>query len=377
MKEAKLIDYLDSLQEQGIPGCDCVIYKDHEEVSRHTTGFADHQMTKPLTKSNTYWLYSASKVITCTALMQLVDKGSIGLDDPVSKYLPEYKEMMVKDGSSVRKAENAMTIRHLLTMQSGLNYDLMAPSIRKLLKEKDNKATTREIIGALANEPLDFEPGTRYQYSLSHDVLGAVIEVVSGQSFGEYLYEHIFKPLGMKNTGFKWTPELKARMSDQFMYNEETSKTKPMTLNNPYVFSDTYESGGAGLISTADDYILFLDAMCNGGLSKEGYRLLSMESIDEMRKDQLGRASREDFDLMGKVGYSYGLGVRTMVDREVSGARSPVGEFGWDGAAGAYGLIDVENRLAIFYVQHVHNCGFVYSTVHPTIRDLAYDMLGL
>ena len=129
-------------------------------------------MTKPLTKSNTYWLYSASKVITCTALMQLVDKGSIGLDDPVSKYLPEYKEMMVKDGSSVRKAENAMTIRHLLTMQSGLNYDLMAPSIRKLLKEKDNKATTREIIGALANEPLDFEPGTRYQYSLSHDVLG-------------------------------------------------------------------------------------------------------------------------------------------------------------------------------------------------------------
>ncbi len=80
---------------------------------------------------------------------------------------------------------------------------------------------------------------------------------------------------------------------------------------------------------------------------------------------------------MGKVGYSYGLGVRTMVDREVSGARSPVGEFGWDGAAGAYGLIDVENRLAIFYVQHVHNCGFVYSTVHPTIRDLAYDMLGL
>jgi CubicO group peptidase (beta-lactamase class C family) len=102
-----------------------------------------------------------------------------------------------------------------------------------------------------------------------------------------------------------------------------------------------------------------------------------MESIDEMRKDQLGSVSREDFDLMGKVGYSYGLGVRTMVDREVSGARSPVGEFGWDGAAGAYGLIDVENRLAIFYVQHVHNCGFVYGTVHPTIRDLAYDMLGL
>ena len=177
---------------------------------------------------------------------------------------------------------------------------------------------------------MDFEPGTRYQYSLSHDVLGAVIEVVSGQSFGEYLYEHIFKPLGMKNTGFKWTPELKAKMSDQFMYNEETSKTKPMTLNNPYVFSDTYESGGAGLISTADDYILFLDAMCNGGLSKEGYRLLSMESIDEMRKDQLGRASRRILTLWGKSATATGWAFAPWLTGEVSGARSPVGEFGWD-----------------------------------------------
>ena len=95
MKEAKLIDYLDSLQEQGIPGCDCVIYKDHEEVFRHTTGFADHQMTKPLTKSNTYWLYSASKVITCTALMQLVDR-EVSVSMTRSPNTSEYKEMMVR-----------------------------------------------------------------------------------------------------------------------------------------------------------------------------------------------------------------------------------------------------------------------------------------
>ena len=116
-ERSKAIDYLDSLQEQGIPGCDCVIYKDHEEVFRHTTGFADHQMTKPLTKA----ILTGSTRLKGHHLHSpyaACDKGSIGLDDPVSKYLPEYKEMMVKEGSSVRKAENAMTIRHLLTMQS-------------------------------------------------------------------------------------------------------------------------------------------------------------------------------------------------------------------------------------------------------------------
>lgn len=377
MKQTNLIEYLDSLRGQGIPGSDCIVYKDHKEVFRHITGFADHKQTKPLTKNNTYWLYSASKVITCTAFMRLVDGGIVALDDPVSKYLPEYKEMMVKEGSGIRKAEKVMTIRHLLTMESGLNYDLGAPSIKDVLKEKGNNATTRDIIRALANEPLDFEPGTRYQYSLSHDVIGAVIEAVSGKGFGKYLYDHIFGPLGMENTGFKWTPKLKSNMSHQFMYDETTMTSSPMTLNNPYIFSDNYESGGAGLISTVDDYILFLDAMCNGGVNKEGYRVLSMESIDEMRKDQLGNASKEDFDLHGKIGYSYGLGVRTLIDKEISGARSPLGEFGWDGAAGAHALIDTDNRLAIFYAQHVHNCGFAYSVIHPTIRDLAYDMLGL
>jgi CubicO group peptidase (beta-lactamase class C family) len=141
--------------------------------------------------------------------------------------------------------------------------------------------------------------------------------------------------------------------------------------------SDNYESGGAGLISTSNDYILFLDAMCNGGVSREGYKLLSLESINEMRTDQLHGASKKDFGLLEKFGYSYGLGVRTLVDREISGARSPLGEFGWDGAAGAYALIDVENRMAIFYAQHVLGCGYAYGIVHPKIRDLAYEMLQI
>lgn len=377
MNRALLADYLDSLAQYGIPGCECSVVYNHEIIFRHKSGYSDHAMKKPLTGSNTYWIFSATKLITCTAVMRLIDKKLIALDAPVSDYLPEYKNMMVKTGSGPVPCRITPTIRHLLSMQSGLNYNLGSPSLLKILKADGDKATTRQLIRALANEPLDFEPGTHFQYSLSHDVLGAVIEVVSGQSLGEYFDEHIFKPLGMKDTGFKLTPERKARMCDLFEFDVDSKTSLPVSSENCYALSGNYESGGAGLISTADDYILFLDAMCHGGISADGYRLVSMESIDNMRQDQLSESSKKDFDLWGRIGYSYGLGVRTLVEKEKSGARSPLGEFGWDGAAGAYAFIDPENHLAVFYAQHVRKCGFVYHDIHPKIRDLTYEMIGL
>lgn len=377
MDQSKLIAYLDSLEQSGIPGCECTIYHNHEPVFRHTAGFADAGKTKLITSDSTYWLYSASKLATCTAVLQLAEKGKIGLDDPVSKFLPEYGDIKVKTGASAEKAKNAMTIRHLLTMQSGLNYNLGAPAIQKIIRETDRKATTRQIIKALADEPLDFEPGTRYQYSLSHDVLGAVIEVVSGEKLGAYLDAHIFKPLGMAKTGFELTPERKANMTDQYQYDMETKTSRQVTKENGFVLSDEYESGGAGLISTLDDYAMFIDALSNYGVGANGYRVISPDFIDQMRADALHEISKKDFAMLGKIGYSYGLGVRTLVDKEISGARSPLGEFGWDGAAGAYALIDVDNHLAIFYLQHICGCNYAYDVIHPTIRNLTYDMLGL
>lgn len=377
MNQTILADYMDSLGKCGIPQCECVVYHCNKPVFRHTAGYAISTEEKSPVNSNTYWLYSASKVITCTAVMQLMEKGSICLDDPVSDFLPEYGDQKVRNGSFIEQAKNIMTIRHLLSMQSGLNYNLDAPSIVEVLKDTDGLAATRQIIKALAKEPLDFEPGTHFQYSLSHDVLGAVIEEVSGQKLGSYLDEHIFRPLGMKNTGFELTAERKENMADQFEFHMDTMTSVPMSRENNYVLSGKYESGGAGLISTLDDYILFSNAMCNGGTGIDGYKLLSTGSIDLMRTNQLHAASQKDFELFGKIGYGYGLGVRTLIEKEKSGVRSPLGEFGWDGAAGAYALIDVENHLVVFYLQHVRNCGYVYEVIHPKIRDLTYEMLGL
>jgi len=376
MDKSILTNYLDSLKNYGIPGCECIVYHKHKRVFSHIAGYDEHSEWRASPGTNIYWLYSATKLITCTAAMQLIEKGCMGLDDPVSDYLPEYGNVKVKHDSVIRKAENAITIRHLLTMQSGLNYDLEAPSIKKVIESTNGTADTRQIIEALANEPLEFEPGTHFLYSLSHDVLGAVIEVVSGMKLGKYFDKYIFKPLGMKNTGFRLTPELEARMVGQYDYRPETWSSVEIPKRNRYVLTKNYESGGAGLYSTANDYILFLDAMCNGGTSADGYRLLSAETIDLMRQDQMKGESKKDFDLFNRIGYSYGLGVRTLIDKEISGARSPLGEFGWDGAAGAYALIDTKNNLALFYVQHVLNCGYVYEAVHPRLRDLTYEMMG-
>ncbi len=374
MQDSILTEFLDSLEEQGIPGCDCAIYYQHKPIYRHMAGFEDIEKTNPITVETTYWLYSVTKLITVTAAMQLVDNGSIDLDDPVYAYIPEYLHLKVKEGSEVRPARQVMTIRHLFSMQSGLNYNITAPSIRKVISDSNHEASTLDIIRALAEEPLEFEPGTRYQYSLSHDVLGAVVEVVSGKPLDEYLSQYIFQPLGMKDTGFVLTPEKKDRMSQQFIYRSKSRTAKQIKKINSYTLTKNYKSGGAGLISTVNDCALFLDAMCNDDTSPNGYQLLSRKAINLMRSDQLSENSRKYYE---KPGYSYGLGVRTLINKEDAGSKSPVGEFGWDGAAGSFALIDVENKLGIFYAQHVLGCDYAYQIVHPKIRDLTYELLDL
>lgn len=374
MQTSVITDFLDSLENLGIPGCDCAIYYQHKPILRHMAGYADLERTKPITTETTYWLYSVTKLFTVTAVMQLIDRGIIGLDDPVYAYIPEYLDLMVKEGSELRPSRQVMTIRHLLTMQSGLNYNITSPSIRRVISDSNHQATTIDVIRALAGEPLDFEPGNRYQYSLSHDVLGAVVELSSGKSFDQYLHHNIFQPLGMKDTSFVLTPDLKDRMSQQFIYRSRSRTAKGVKKTNSYSLTPNYRSGGAGLISTVDDCIKFLDTMSNYGVDTNGYQILSRKAIDMMRSNQLSEISRKYFDLPG---YSYGLGVRTLVNKEDAGSRSSIGEFGWSGAAGAYALIDIDKQLAIFYAQHVLGCDYASQVVHPKLRDLTYELLKL
>jgi len=365
MDFGKVKDLLDeALAEHRVPCSDVAILHNGEIVYRYMNGTSDDEKKVPIRGDEQYFLYSATKPITCTAVLQLVEAGKLRLDDPVSDYIPEFAHMMVKTEAGLKPASKPMLIRHLFTMTSGLNYDLNSPGILAA-REKNPDAGTLEMVRAIAGEPLEFEPGEHYLYSLSHDVLAAVAEVVTGMSFGEYLKKNIFDVCGMTRTGFWSNETAKNMVCSQYLYDVERDVSELMEKKNVYILTPAYHSGGAGLISCVDDYVKYVAAMSNGN------QLLKKETIDLMRMDQLGEQAYEDFKLR-KPGYTYGLGVRT----DAYGRYAHKGEFGWDGAAGSYVLIDPDNHIGIFYATHVRKHGtYLYQGLHQDIRDAVYEVI--
>lgn len=371
MDFGKLKHFLDSLDEFcSIPSCDCSVYFKHKEVFRHRAGYSDLARTKPVSETDLYWIYSCTKVSTCVAGMQMVEQGKMKLSDPISKYLPEYSGIRVRSGDGTVPCEKEPTIEDLFTMSAGFNYNFSCPSIKSLIEEKGKSVTTLEVIRALAQEPLDFQPGSRFQYSMCHDVLAAVVEVVSGVRFSDYVKQRIAKPLGMKELEFHVLPENVDRMSVQYNYDPASRTISNAGSRNLGIMSDNFDSGGGGIVATVSDYVLFADALANGGVGATGEKILTSESIDLMRKNWLDSNRMKEFYKTHKFGYSYGLGVRTLINPSFS--LGPVGEFGWDGAAGAYFLVDPDNHVAIFHAQTVLGYHEAYTVVHPKIRDLTY-----
>ena len=370
-----LTAYLDYLHKLNVPGCDLAVYREHELIYRHQAGWRDLEHTAPVQGDEAYFLYSATKVFTTCAAMQLIEQGKLRLDDPVSAYLPAYAHLTVKDGDTVRPAKTVMTVRHLMSMQSGLNYNTETPAIKKAMKDNNQRATTRQIAEAKAEDPLEFDPGTDFQYSFSHDVLAAVIEAVSGQRFSAYLKEHIWEPLGIHGMAMRMNDDLRKSLCPLYSYDSETYSLKECTKEEiEDRFNPEFESGGGGLIGGVADYITFADALACGGQGKDGAHILSPEMIQLWSANQLCPKGRQSFDGWHRIGFSYALGVRTRVNDRIGGP-GVLGEFGWDGAAGAWVMIDPSNRLSAFFGMHVLNYGYNYDVIHPTLRGLIYEGL--
>ncbi len=373
MDFTRLKEYMDRLvSEYKVPGVDCIVYKDHEELFRYYTGKRDMEENKAMDGNEIYLIFSMSKMLTCTAALQLMEKGKFNLDDPLARYMPEFENMKVTSdefegkndakittGNSIGEAEtnsaegiaqNPITIRHLFTMSAGFNYDLNADYIVKTREE--GKISTRELVGSLCATTLGFEPGTHFRYSLCHDILGALVEIWSGQKLGDYMKKHIFEPLGMKNTFFGIDKSRVGDYAARYAYDTD-GNVKRLPVECLYNLSEEYESGGAGLTSCTEDYALFLDALASGGVGKTGARILSPFTVKLMGTNHLDDVRYKDFQAL-RPGYGYGLGVRTHVDPTQSSSVSPVGEFGWDGAAGAFSMVDTKNKLSLTYFQHVH-----------------------
>ena len=331
-----LTTLLDSFLDTGIPGYDCIVYHNGKCIYRHFNGYSDVTSKLLINGKELYNLYSASKMITCTAALQLYEKGLFDLNDSLFQYMPEFKEMYVKNGETVKKAKNFITIKDLFCMTAGFSYDFNSPQIQLCKKETGGKCPTRLLMKYLAKEPLLFEPGERWEYSLCHDVLAALVEEVSGVRFGEYVSENIFKPLEMNNSSFLLDNAKQDTVSTLYRYNSETQKAEVRSKHIDYRIGDEYESGGAGCVSTVEDYIKFLE-----GLRTE--KLINEKTLDIMANNQLTDKQAESYWVKNS---GYGLGVCCYANGNNTA-------FGWGGAAGAYPLIDREHGLTFFYIQHV------------------------
>lgn len=362
-----LNSFMDSIIELGVPTADFTLWQDHKEIYRHSAG-----MDKLPDPKGLYNMYSISKVITCTAAMTLYEQGKFLLETPIYEFLPEFADITVDEGDDgIVKARRKIKMRDLFCMTSGLNYNISSAEIRKVQSETDGKAPTREIMRAIARTPLVFQPGKKFLYSLSHDVLAGVCEVISGQRFCDFIKTVIFDPLDMKNSFYHATPDIINRMVPQYKFNDNTKVADRMDFGNVYVLGSEYDSGGAGVISCLDDMIRFTDMLANGGIGANGNRILSKATIDLMRTPMLTDEQRASFiwsDLGS--GYSYGLGVRTLVNPSY-GLVAPIGEFGWGGAAGSLLICSPELHLAGFYCQHMLNNKQHY--IHPRLMNIIFS----
>lgn len=377
MDFSELKRFLDSLPEMGIPGVDMTVYQAHRSIFRHSAGFSDREAEVPVRRDETYFAYSCTKPLTVVCALQLLEKGAFLMSDPLSEFLPEYQNLKVRETDAQgrvreRPAKREIRMGDLFTMTAGLDYNLKAPEINRVIAATNGRAPTREIMRAIAAGGLCFDPGAHWQYSLCLDVLAGAVEVISGMRFETYMKKNLFEPLGMTMSSLHLTDAQAAHLAKQYR-RDERDVVSPIPAEASYILGEDYDSGGAGLITTVNDYIRFSDALACGGVGLTGERILSRASIELMRENHLTGAQMADFNWPQMVGYGYGLGVRTLVSRATGGALSPVGEFGWGGAAGAYTLIDPENQLSVYFAEHMLNSYEPY--VHPRLRNLLYAAL--
>ena len=334
---SELTERLDEYVEMGLPFYDCAVNKEGECVYRHFGGYIDPLKTKKPTGTELYNLYSCSKLITCVAALQLYEQGKFDLNDYLSDYMSEFKEMTVRHGDIITKADKRIRIVDLFTMTAGFSYQQDSPAVLKCKAETKGKSPTRIFMKYLAKEPLLFEPGEKWEYSLCHDVLAALVEVISGTQFSKYVKDNIFTPLHMYDSDFRKSGYDYSKLVNQYRYYEGKGAIE-IDKACGFDFGEEFESGGAGCVSTVNDYMKFLEALRVGDiiLKKETIKLLA---TDRLTKEQTKYYFKNQL-------YGFSLGQRCPKDENRS-------DFGWDGAAGAYYAVDQKNGITVYLGTHI------------------------
>ncbi|AZS15286.1 serine hydrolase domain-containing protein [Paenibacillus lutimineralis] len=375
-----------SIDNQEIAGANFMVIKDGKMVFYHEDGLADIDSGRPITRDSIFRLYSMTKPITATSIMMLLERGEIDLYDPISRYIPGFNNQQVERNGELVPAEREVNIHDLLNMTSGLVYggiDKAGQYTEALFQEMngrmygENPMSTIEFANRLGQGPLSFEPGSNWQYGASADILGAIVETVSGMRYGQFLKKEIFDPLDMKDTGF-WIPEEKrARLAKT--YQDDGAGSLKLYADNHLGIAHqmdqepAFESGGAGLASTIDDAAKFTTMLLNQG-SFNGVQLLRPRTVQYLTSATLTDWQQKGLDTWHTFrGYSYGNQMRIMTAPEKAGLIGSPGEYGWDGWLGAYFCNSPQDGLTILFMIQKKDAGTM--TITRKLRNIVFSSL--
>ena len=378
-------EHLDRMvEEKQTAGCSCLVIKDGREICYYEGGLRDIENNKPITRDTIFRCFSMTKPVTSVAVMQLMENGLIDLLDPVSKYIPTFKNQKCYENGKLVDVKNEVTIKNLLDMTAGLCYpgenleaekdtDKLLQDIAKKMHTKE-EPTTIEFANLIGTLPLAFEPGTRWNYSFCADVLGAIVEVVSGMPYSEYLRKNVFEPLEMFDTGFYVPEEKQDRLAKTYTVNELKEYTGEfLCVRSRMNDVPRFESGGAGLTSTIDDYSKINQMLLNGGEYK-GKRILHPETIKFMTAGSLTEEQRTGMkDWESLKGHTYGNLLRVMKYPGEAGGSGSLGEYGWDGWTGVYMANIPEHNMCILYMMQRAECGTIDIT--RKLRNIIFSAL--
>ena len=377
------LSYLDQLLEDfikdGPPGVGLKICHGGTPVYERYLGYADLENGIQFNSGTILQLASMTKCIAVAAVMQLYEQGEFLLTDPVSKFISSYKDQKVfkvdgRGNITAVPAKSEVTVGHMFDMTSGLtvtwdlenlNSKAITTAYRKL--EEEGKYTLQEFANAVGEIPAAFDPGEHFFYGQSHDILAAILEVITGMTFGQYLKKYFFEPLNMPDTYFFVPEEKTSRIA--VLYNLMGGKRTPGQLPS-FFFTKTFESACGGLYGTLEDYSHFAIAMTIGEYN--GVQLLNENTIRLMAMNRLNPQAMNDFENAYLAGYGYGLGLRTRIN-QAAGSNTSIGEFGWTGGFGTYVVMDPAKQITIVYGHNSMPNREEY--IHPRIRNIVYSGL--
>ncbi len=367
-------------------GANAAVFRKGECIYSGSFGMADREAGVPMQPDTIFRIYSMTKPVTAAAVMQLVERGMLNLQDPVSYYIPEFRNPQVYAGDTIRPASREIIVQDLLNMQSGLPYantfnrtqldtDVLFHEMEER-RDGENPVDTMEFCRRMGSIPLEFDPGTDWDYGVSADILGGIVQVVTGMNYRDYLCENIFRPLGMEDTDFYVPEEKLHRFASAYEFDDNRNLCRDdschLGLNNRRTLP-AFISGGAGLCSTIADYARFACALANGGTTHDGVRILSRKSVEYIRTPQVAHEMLAPKCWDSLKGYAYGSLVRVLVDQKAFGTIASLGEFGWDGWTGTYFTVDpTEDMVIMFWIQVA--CAGTSETA-KRVRNIAYGCI--